>query len=152
MIFCNEIIPNIWWIYSNKFEPLTEDEINYINKLTNHHKIEKMIKLDDYCEFWNKSSQFILDIKKQLEMHEITMMKALLSKLYTLIYSNYTVSKPTLLFTNKYNEIGYMCWLYIFRKITENQYKVIMESLNLKLKTKIHMTEKENRFLLLLDK
>lgn len=150
MIYCNEIIPNVWWIYSDKFEQLTEDEINYINKLTNHHKIEKIIKIDNYCEFWNKSSKFIIDIKKQLEMHEISMMKSLLNKLYNLIYDNYINSRPTLLFSNKYNEVAYMAWIYIFNKITENQYNLIMESLNIKIKTKIMMTEKEKRFLSLI--
>ena len=86
MLYCNELIPNIWWIYSNKFDKLTEDEINFINKFTTHHQINNLIKLDDYCNFWNKSNKFILDIKKQLEIHEIKSLKEILTKIFKLVY------------------------------------------------------------------
>lgn len=150
MLYCNELIPNIWWIYSNKFDTLTEDEINFINKFTTHHQINNLIKLDDYCSFWNKSNKFILDIKKQLEIHEIKSLKELLNKIFKLVYKNYINSSKTLIFTNNYNEIGYIFWIYFFKLLIDIPHKQIIDSLKLKLQTQIILTEKEKRFLQIL--
>jgi len=147
MLYTIEIIPNIWWIYTDKFKTFNQEEFNYINKFTNYHKITSLVKLDDYCSFWNKSSKFIIDIKKQLELHEISSFKKLILLLNSKIYGNYLENKPTLIISNEYNELGYLYWLYFFKSFIDIPIEQIIESFNMKLIVPIPISEKERRFI-----
>ena len=100
MVYITEMIPNIWWGYT-KMNSTNEIDKMYLNKFTNHHKIGDVIKIDEYVSFWNKSTQFIFDIKKQLEQKENQDMLIFVKKVCKLIDNNYKNSKSTLIFTNK---------------------------------------------------
>ena len=151
MLYCTEILPNIWWMYTKKIQTLSEEDLKYISRFTNHHKIKILLKLDDYCKFWNKANKFIIDIKKQLELEEINKLKILLGKLIKLIYNNYLNHKPTLIITNEYNEIGYLYWVYFFKNKIDIPMAQICESLDMKLLIKIPLSEKERRFVSLIN-
>lgn len=150
MIYCTEILPNIWWMYTNKYQKFSQEDLKYINRFNNHHKIKTFLKLDNYSKFWNKANKFIIDIKKQLEMKEINNLKVLIGKLIKLIYGNYLAHNPTLIISNEYNEIGYLLWLYYFKNKIDIPMAQICESLDMKLLIKIPLSEKERRFVSLM--
>lgn len=151
MLYCTEILPNVWWMYTKQYRKMSEEDLKYVNRFTNHHKIKTLIKLDDYSKFWNKANKFIIDIKKQLEMKEIGNLKVLISKLIKLIYGNYLAHKPTLMISNEYNEVGYLFWLYFFKNKVDIPMAQICESLDMKLLIKIPLSEKERRFVSLIN-
>lgn len=148
MVYVTEMLPNIWWGYTQMNSTHQIDKM-YLNKFTNYHKISELIKIDDYVSFWNKSTQFIFDIKKQLEQKENQDMLIFIKKICKIIDNNYKSSKNTLIFTNKYNEIGLLIWIFFYIDYAKMPLNVIEDSLKHKLQTKILMTDKERKFLLL---
>ena len=148
MVYITEMIPNIWWGY-NKINSTDEIDKIYLNKFTEYHKINEVIKVDNYVSFWNKSTQFIFDIKKQLEQKENQDMLLFIKKVCKLIDNNYKSSKSTLIFTNKYNEIGLLIWIFFYIEYAKMPLNIIEESLKQKIQTKIMMTDKERKFMLL---
>jgi len=148
MVYITEMLPNIWWGYTPMNSTQQIDKM-YINKFTNYHKVNEVIKVDDYVSFWNKSTQFIFDIKKQLEQKENQDMLIFIKKVCKIIDNNYKSSKNTLIFTNKYNEIGLLIWIFFYTEYAKMPLNVIEDSLKHKLQTKILMTDKERKFLLL---
>ena len=53
MVYITEMLPNIWWGYTPMNSTQQIDKM-YINKFTNYHKVNEVIKVDDYVSFWNK--------------------------------------------------------------------------------------------------
>ena len=147
MLYYNEILPNIWWIYTDKKCDLTVDEQQFLNKFTSHHKISSCVKIDKYCEFWNRANQFIFDIKKQIEKHEEESLKKICLNISKLIMNNYVNSTPTLVYSNRYNDLCFIMWLYLFKAYADIPCNNIIDSLFLKLKTSITLGEKEKRFI-----
>ena len=45
MIYCTEILPNIWWMYTKKYQKFSQEDLKYINRFNNHHKIKTLLKL-----------------------------------------------------------------------------------------------------------
>ena len=148
MVYITEMIPNIWWGYT-KMNSTNDIDKMYLNKFTGHHKIGDVIKIDEHVSFWNKSTQFIFDIKKQLEQKENQDMLLFIKKVCRLIDNNYKNSKSTLIFTNKYNEIGLLIWIFFYVEYAKMPLNIIEDSLKNKIQTKIVMTDKERKFLLL---
>lgn len=148
MVYITEMLPNIWWGYT-KMNSTNDIDNMYLNKFTNHHKITDIIKIDEHVSFWNKSTQFIFDIKKQLEQKENQDMLVFIKKVCKLIDINYKNSKSTLIFTNKYNEIGLLIWIFFYIEYAKTPLNIIEESLKKKIKTKVIMTDKERKFMLL---
>ena len=134
-------------MYTNKYKTFAKEELNYVNKFTSHHKVTCLIKLDNYCSFWNKSCKFIIDIKKQLEINEINSLRKLIKKMINIVMTNYLTHKPTLIVTNEFNEIGYLFWIYFFKHYVDIPFNNISESLNMKLLCRIPISEKESRFI-----
>ena len=147
MLYYNEILPNIWWIYTDNNTELTIDEQQFLNKFTSHHKINSCIKIDKYCNFWNRSNQFIFDIKKQIEKHEEDSLKKLCINISKIMMNNYINSTKTLVYSNKYNDLCLIIWVYLFKAYADIPYINIIDSLVLKLKTTIVIGEKEKRFI-----
>jgi hypothetical protein len=148
MVYITEMIPNIWWGYTKMNSTNDIDNI-YLNKFTSYHKIGDVIKIDEHVVFWNKSTQFIFDIKKQLEQKENQYMLSFIKKVCEIIDNNYKDSKSTLIFTNKYNEIGLLIWIFFYIEYAKIPLNIIEDSLKNKIQTKIIMTDKERKFLLL---
>jgi len=148
MVYITEMIPNIWWGYTKMNSTNSIDKM-YLNKFTDYHKICDVIKIDEHVSFWNKSTQFIFDIKKQLEHKENQDMLIFIKKVCKLIDNNYKNSKSTLIFTNKYNEIGLLIWIFFYVEYAKTPLSIIEDSLKNKILTKIIMTDKERKFLLL---
>jgi hypothetical protein len=148
MVYITEMLPNIWWGYTS-MGPNNQIDKLFLNKFTNYHKIQEVIKVDDSVTFWNKSTQFIFDIKKQLELKEAQQMTLYITKVCQLIDNNYKKSNNTFIFTNKYNEIGLLIWLFFFVRYGKMPLNILEESLKKKLKTMIRLSDKERKFLIL---
>lgn len=148
MVYLTEMLPNIWWGYTS-MGPNNQIDTTYLNKFTTYHKIKEVIKVDDSVHFWNKSTQFIFDIKKQLELKETQQMNHYITKVCQLIDDNYKSSKNTFIFTNKYNEIGLLIWFFFFVRYGKMPINILEESLKKKLKTIIKLSDKERKFLIL---
>ena len=148
MVYITEMLPNIWWGYTT-MGPNNQIDKLFLNKFTTYHKIQEVIKVDDSVSFWNKSTQFIFDIRKQLELKETQQMNLYISKVCKLIDHNYKNSKNTFIFTNSYNEIGLLIWLFFFVKYGKMPLNVLEQNLKKKLKTIIKLSDKERKFLLL---
>lgn len=148
MVYITEMLPNIWWGYTT-MGPNNQIDKMFLNKFTNYHKIQEVIKVDESVSFWNKSTQFIFDIRKQLELKETQQMNIYITKVCQLIDSNYKASKNTFIFTDKYNEIGLLIWLFFFVRYGKMPLNILEENLKKKIKTIIKLSDKERKFLIL---
>lgn len=147
MLYVTQILPNIWWSYTDNSKPINDIDKDYLNKFCQYHKISQVIKIDKYLTFWNKSTQFIFDIKKQIEKYENDKLIMIISKIINLINSNYLKSIDTIIHSNIYNEIGLIIWICFFKKFAKLPIHIISNNINDKLNCKIILTEKEKRFM-----
>ena len=148
MVYITEMLPNIWWGYTSMNQTNKIDTM-YLNKFTEYHKIGEVIKIDDYVKFWNKSTQFIYDIRKQIEHKENQELLIFIRKVCNLIDNNYKSSKNTFLFSDKYNEIGLLIWIFFYIEKAKMPMNKIEENQKYRLQTHIKMTDKERNFMLL---
>jgi hypothetical protein len=150
MIYTIQLLPNIWWIYSPTVGDILDSEDKQsIIQFTQYNQIKQSINIDTHLGFWNKSAQFIVDIKKQVELHEHQQLMAFLNKITALILNNYNSNKSTLILSSKYNEIGLAIWVFFFNKYGDVGFEPAIQSLNMKMPIQIPIPENLRRFFLL---
>ena len=124
MLFIVQIIPNIWWCYSNtlmsnSIDDYSQNDKYMLSKFIEFNNIKQTINIDKHVNFWNHSQQFIIDIKLQLQKYEYQQLKSFLIKICELIKQNNLNNKKTLIITAKHNDIGLVIWIYFFHIYAE---------------------------------
>lgn len=149
VIFLN-IIPNVYWVYNSINDNKTYNDYNiYIKKQSEILGINTYIVLDDKLGFWNKSMQYINEIKKQLELEEFNNMKLLLNQMNDIILENYKNNKVLLISTYnfKYHEIGLLLWIYFFNINANIHFDTCIKLLSLKIIGNIQLSNETKKFL-----
>ena len=111
------ILPNVYWIYNNPNQKLQQAEYNIeLRKQTEYLSIKTILELDEKLLFWQKSRQYINDIKVEMEKNEFAKLLAILKKINDVIKTAYLSNNPLLISTYKqeYIEIGLAIWIYFF--------------------------------------
>jgi len=148
------ILPNVYWIYSNpeKISPQTEYNID-LQRQCEQLGIKTLLELDDKLSFWNKSRQYINDIKIEMEKNEFTKLLAILTKLNDVVKNAYLTNTPLLISTYKqdYLELGLAIWIYFFNINAGITFDNVIKLIAIKMIGHITMSDELKKFFAFLN-
>ena len=149
MIYIIQLLPNIWWAYSSTIGNISVEDKQALIEFSQYNQIKQSISIDGHLEFWNRSDQYVIDVKKQLEIHEFQQMKLFMDKLTGLIYNNYNDSKSTLILSNKNNDVGLGLWVYFFNRYAEIGVEHCLSSIQAKMPFPVMISDNLRKYLLI---
>jgi len=154
MVVCITILPNIYWIYNNPNNPKVLNEYKIeMSKFIEQNNIKTIIELDEKFSFWKKSSDYINEIKLQIEKDEFSKLYSILTKLNDIIKQNYTNNTPLIISTydSKYIELGLSIWIYFFNKTTGLSFDNVIKLLAIKIIGNIKLSDTLKKFFAFLN-
>jgi hypothetical protein len=143
------LLPNVYWIYNNPSRQISPGEYSIeVRKQCEYMNIKTIIELDEKLAFWNKSRQYINDIKIEMEKNEFANLLAILKKLNDIIKNAYTSNNPLFISTYKkeYLELGLAVWIYFFHINANIQFDIIIKLLGFKIIGQITMSDELKKF------
>ena len=148
------ILPNVYWLYNNpnNIQSLNEYTIE-INKFVEQNHIKTIIDLDDKLGFWKKSSDYINEIKLQMEKDEYSKLYAILKKINDIVKTAYTTNNPCIISTyhSKYIEIGLAIWMFFFNKTAGMPFDTVIKLLSIKVIGNIALSDTMKKFFAFLN-
>ena len=150
MLYIIQLMPNIWWAYTSTIgNNISVDDKQVLLEFSQYNQIKQSISIDGHLEFWNRSDQYVIDVKKQLEIHEFQQMKLFMDKLTQLIYNNYNDNKATLILSIKNNDVGLGLWVYYFNRYAEIGLDHCLSSIQAKMPFPVMIGENLRKYLLI---
>lgn len=143
------ILPNVYWIYNNPNKILSEVEYNIeLRKKSEYLNIKTILELDEKLSFWQKSRQYINDIKIEMEKNEFTKLLVILKKINDIIKTAYLSNNPLLISTYKqeYIEIGLAIWIYFFNINANIPFDNVIKLLTIKIIGNIVLSDELKKF------
>jgi hypothetical protein len=148
------IIPNVFWLYNNpnNIQPLNEYTIE-MNKFIEQNHIKTIIDLDDKLSFWKKSSDYINEIKLQMEKDEYAKLYAILKKINDVVKTSYTTNSPCIISTynTKYIEVGLAIWMFFFNQIAGMSFDNVIKLMSIKVIGNIALSDTMKKFFAFLN-
>jgi len=148
------ILPNVYWLYNNpnNIQPLNEYTIE-MNKFIEQNHIKTIIDLDDKLGFWKKSSDYINDIKLQMEKDEYSKLYAILKKINDVVKTSYTTNSPCIISTyhTKYIEVGLAIWMFFFNQIAGMSFDNVIKLMSIKVIGNIALSDTMKKFFAFLN-
>ena len=152
-IFIN-ILPNVYWIYNNptNIQPLNEYNID-MHKFIEQNHIKTIIDLDDKLSFWKKSTDYINEIKLQMEKDEYSKLYTMLIKINDVVKTSYTTNSPCIISTynTKYIEVGLAIWMFFFNQIAEMSFDNVIKLMSIKVIGNIALSDTIKKFFAFLN-
>ena len=148
------ILPNVYWIYNNPNQKLQQAEYNIeLRKQTEYLSIKTILELDEKLSFWQKSRQYINDIKVEMEKNEFAKLLAILKKINDVVKTAYLSNNPLLISTYKqeYIEIGLAIWIYFFNANANIPFDNIIKLLAIKIIGNVAMSDELKKFFAFLN-
>ena len=103
------ILPNVYWMYNNSNKIISRHDYNIeLQKYSELFNINTLMDLDDKLEFWQKSKQYINEIKNEMEKAEFSKLLLILKQSIEIISTAYLSNTPVLIstYSQQYIEIG----------------------------------------------
>ena len=148
------ILPNVYWLYNNpnNIQSLNEYTIE-MNKFIEQNHIKTIIDLDDKLSFWKKSSDYINEIKLQMEKDEYTKLYAILKKINDVVKTSYTTNSPCIISTynTKYIEVGLAIWMFFFNQIAGMSFDNVIKLMSIKVIGNIALSDTMKKFFAFLN-
>ena len=148
------ILPNVYWLYNNpnNIQTLNEYTIE-MNKIVEHNHIKTIIDLDDKLSFWKKSSDYINEIKLQMEKDEFSKLYAILKKINDVVKTSYTSNSPCIISTynTKYIEVGLAIWMFFFNQIAGISFDNVIKLMSIKVIGNIALSDTMKKFFAFLN-
>ena len=148
------ILPNVYWLYNNpnNIQSLNEYTIE-MNKFVEQNHIKTIIDLDDKLGFWKKSSDYINEIKLQMEKDEYAKLYAILKKINDVVKTSYTTNSPCIISTyhTKYIEVGLAIWMFFFNKIAGMSFDTVIKLMSIKVIGNISLSDTMKKFFAFLN-
>ena len=148
------ILPNVYWLYNNpnNIQSLNEYTIE-MNKFVEQNHIKTIIDLDDKLGFWKKSSDYINEIKLQMEKDEYAKLYAILKKINDVVKTSYTTNSPCIISTyhTKYIEVGLAIWMFFFNQIAGMSFDTVIKLMSIKVIGNISLSDTMKKFFAFLN-
>jgi hypothetical protein len=148
------ILPNVYWLYNNpnNIQPLNEYTIE-MNKFVDQNHIKTIIDLDDKLSFWKKSSDYINEIKLQMEKDEYSKLYTILTKINDIVKTSYTTNSPCIISTynTKYIEVGLAIWMFFFNQIAGMSFDNVIKLMSIKVIGNIALSDTMKKFFAFLN-
>jgi len=148
------ILPNVYWLYNNpnNIQSLNEYTIE-MNKFVEQNHIKTIIDLDDKLGFWKKSSDYINEIKLQMEKDEYSKLYAILKKINDVVKTSYTTNSPCIISTyhTKYIEVGLAIWMFFFNQIAGMSFDNVIKLMSIKVIGNIALSDTMKKFFAFLN-
>ena len=148
------ILPNVYWLYNNpnNIQSLSESTIE-MNKFIEQNHIKTIIDLDDKLSFWKKSSDYINEIKLQMEKDEYSKLYAILKKINDVVKTSYTTNSPCIISTynTKYIEVGLAIWMFFFNQIAGMSFDNVIKLMSIKVIGNIALSDTMKKFFAFLN-
>jgi hypothetical protein len=148
------ILPNVYWLYNNpnNIQPLNEYTIE-MNKFVEQNQIKTIIDLDDKLGFWKKSSDYINEIKLQMEKDEYSKLYAILKKINDVVKTSYTTNSPCIISTyhTKYIEVGLAIWMFFFNQTAGMSFDNVIKLMSIKVIGNIALSDTMKKFFAFLN-
>jgi hypothetical protein len=148
------ILPNVYWLYNNpnNIQPLNEYTIE-MNKFIEQNHIKTIIDLDDKLSFWKKSSDYINEIKLQMEKDEYAKLYAILKKINDVVKTSYTTNSPCIISTyhTKYIEVGLAIWMFFFNQTAGMSFDTVIKLMSIKVIGNIALSDTMKKFFAFLN-
>lgn len=148
------ILPNVYWLYNNpnNIQPLNEYTIE-MNKFVEQNHIKTIIDLDDKLSFWKKSSDYINEIKLQMEKDEYSKLYTILTKINDIVKTSYTTNSPCIISTynTKYIEVGLAIWMFFFNQIAGMSFDNVIKLMSIKVIGNIALSDTMKKFFAFLN-
>jgi hypothetical protein len=148
------ILPNIYWLYNNpnNIQSLNEYTIE-MNKFVEQNHIKTIIDLDDKLTFWKKSSDYINEIKLQMEKDEYSKLYAILKKINDVVKTSYTSNSPCIISTynTKYIEVGLAIWMFFFNQTAGMSFDNVIKLMSIKVIGNIALSDTMKKFFAFLN-
>ena len=148
------ILPNVYWLYNNpnNIQPLNEYTIE-MNKFVEQNHIKTIIDLDDKLSFWKKSSDYINEIKLQMEKDEYSKLYAILKKINDVVKTSYTTNSPCIIstFNIKYIEVGLAIWMFFFNQTAGMSFDNVIKLMSIKVIGNIALSDTMKKFFAFLN-
>ena len=148
------ILPNVYWLYNNpnSIQTLNEYTIE-MNKFVEQNHIKTIIDLDDKLGFWKKSSDYINEIKLQMEKDEYAKLYAILKKINDVVKTSYTTNSPCIISTyhTKYIEVGLAIWMFFFNQIAGMSFDNVIKLMSIKVIGNISLSDTMKKFFAFLN-
>jgi len=148
------ILPNVYWIYNNPNKILPQAEYNIeLRKQTEYLSIKTILELDEKLSFWQKSRQYINDIKVEMEKNEFAKLLAILKKINDVIKNAYLSNNPLLIsiYKQEYIEIGLAIWIYFFNANANIPFDNVIKLLAIKIIGNVAMSDELKKFFAFLN-
>ena len=132
---------------------MRKDEFDItIGKFKEYNHIKNSIDLDSTLDFWGKSTNYINEIKIQLQKEEYGKLLTLYKKLNDIIKNAYLSNTPTIIITYdpRFIEIGLGIWLYYFNTNASLSFDAILKLMNYKIIGNIQLSDNLKRFFMLI--
>ena len=148
------ILPNVYWLYNNpnNIQPLNEYTTE-MNKFVEQNHIKTIIDLDDKLSFWKKSSDYINEIKLQMEKDEYSKLYAILKKINDVVKTCYTTNSPCIIstFNTKYIEVGLAIWMFFFNQTAGMSFDNVIKLMSIKVIGNIALSDTMKKFFAFLN-
>ena len=148
------ILPNVYWLYNNpnNIQSLNEYTIE-MNKFVEQNHIKTIIDLDDKLGFWKKSSDYINEIKLQMEKDEYSKLYAILKKINDIVKTSYITNSPCIISTyhTKYIEVGLAIWMFFFNQIAGMSFDNVIKLMSIKVIGNIALSDTMKKFFAFLN-
>jgi len=148
------ILPNVYWLYNNpnNIQSLNEYTIE-MNKFVDQNHIKTIIDLDDKLTFWKKSSDYINEIKLQMEKDEYSKLYAILKKINDVVKTSYTTNSPCIIstFNTKYIEVGLAIWMFFFNQTAGMSFDNVIKLMSIKVIGNIALSDTMKKFFAFLN-
>ena len=148
------ILPNVYWLYNNpnNIQTLNEYTIE-MNKFIEQNHIKTIIDLDDKLSFWKKSSDYINEIKLQMEKDEYSKLYAILKKINDVVKTSYTTNSPCIISTynTKYIEVGLAIWMFFFNQTAGMSFDNVIKLMSIKVIGNIALSDTMKKFFAFLN-
>lgn len=148
------ILPNIYWLYNNpnNIQNINEYTIE-MNKFIEQNHIKTIIDLDDKLSFWKKSSDYINEIKLQMEKDEYSKLYAILKKINDVVKTSYTTNSPCIIstFNTKYIEVGLAIWMFFFNQTAGMSFDNVIKLMSIKVIGNIALSDTMKKFFAFLN-
>ena len=149
------LLPNVYWMYKNPSSSMPENNYKVeLMKVKELYGINTVIELDTILqEFWNKSSAYINEIRKEMEKNEFSKLLAIYKKLLDAIKKAYLGNAPILISTYKsdFLDVGLGVWIYFFHMNAGLTFDAVIKLLELKVIGVLGLSELITKFFALLN-
>lgn len=142
-------LPNVYWLYNNPLNPISEAEYKgEMRKFGSSVGVKTVLELDDKITFWNKCFSYINEIKVEMEKDEFAKLLALLKKINEIVLNAYTKNAPLIIsiYNNQYLELGLAIWVYFFHINGGVGYDNVIKMMGYKIIGNIVLTEQIKKF------